>query len=57
MAKSVKRISETKSQLVKEHKRLVKVLKSGDRRALMREERKQARELREYIKSKMGRNC
>lgn len=42
-------IEMSKKELVKEHKNLVKVLRSGDKKAQMAEADKQEKELKEYL--------
>ena len=42
----------TKKELIKEHQNLVRVLKSGDKKKLKKEEKKQKDELKEYKKGK-----
>lgn len=49
----MKTIKTPKTEMVKEHKHLVKVLKSGNRADFEREAKKQSKELKEYIKKKM----
>ena len=38
-----------KTDLIKEHKELIPILKSGSKKERMKEGRKQERELREYL--------
>jgi hypothetical protein len=44
-----KKVEMSKSEFVKEHQNLVKILRSGDKKSLLAEAKKQEAELKEYL--------
>jgi hypothetical protein len=45
------KICMSRTDFIKEHRKLLKVLKSGDKRALSSEYREQSRELEKYMRN------